>query len=295
MPEIYCRKCGTLAQPTDLYCRICGSPLDSKTVAEEGTQDTKPEQGRKGLVGSGVRSSLESPKSRRTAWTLAVVGLLLLTFAWVMGYFIVHAYQPGGKPAIAIELVGTSTPYPTRRPYPTAGFYETSTPYPTAVPYPTTGALATTTPTPPPTQSEGLFIRPSSPSIPLYFGGCSLTIKNQFTNLDSVVILADADTDTIEKAAYVRANDTFFTSGIAAGTYDMYVALGLDWDSATSRFMNNPSYFRFKDPAVFTTCPMFRSLYGGGWQYLTITLNTAESSGADISDLSPYDFPRLSP
>jgi hypothetical protein len=44
MSEIYCKKCGTPAQPKDLFCRKCGSSLGTKTVVTESYRSANPKQ-----------------------------------------------------------------------------------------------------------------------------------------------------------------------------------------------------------------------------------------------------------
>jgi len=291
MPEIYCRICGTIAQPTDLFCRRCGSSLGSTTIAEEGTQNAKPKPGKEGSVGNEVRSSLKSIGPKRTTCLVAAAGgLLFLTLAFVVIYFIALAIQPGGRPALAIELVGTSTPYPTRTPYRTGTPYRTPTPYPTVVPYPTTGALAPVAP------AIGASEQPFVPLLPHVSGGCLLIIKNQNTDVDSVILLSNVDTNAIAAAVYVRASDSFSEWGIPTGTYYTYIAVGQDWDAIAGRFKNNADYFRFKDSVVFDTCPSSRySIAYPEFQYYEVTLNISEGSGSDTIYVPPDSFPSYSP
>jgi hypothetical protein len=276
-----------MVRPIDLYCRKCGASLSSNAVTEERTLDAKPETGRGGLDGRTGVSSPASPRSRLTTCAILVGCFLLLTIALAVIYFILLANQPGGRSAIAIELVGTSTPYPTRKPYSTALPYKTPTPYPTVIPYPTTGALATVAPTV--SETEPLFVF----TIPSFnFGGCRLDVKNQYTDLDSVVVLANVDTNASVAAVYVRARDSFSSSGIPTGTYYTYVAMGQDWEPITGRFIHNAAYLRFKEPVTFDTCS---SGFFGSYQYLEITLHITEGSGSDTINVQPDNFPRLSP
>jgi hypothetical protein len=278
MLELHCGKCGTSAQPTDRFCRICGSLLESTTVPKERTRNAT-------LDDKNV-DTLKLQISNSTACLIAA-GFLISTVILVIILFISLANLSGGSHAIAIESIGTSTPYPTRKPYTTAAPYNTPTPYPTAVPYPTTGAL--TMPTKDISDQPFVYVIPS-------FGGCRLRVKNQNIDLDSVVILSDVETNAIEVAVYVRANDSISESGISTGTYHTYVATGQDWDVITSRFINYADYFRFKDPVVFDTCPSFG--YGfsyGSYQYFEVTLNITEGQGADIIIVAPESFPGYSP
>jgi len=204
---------------------------------------------------------------------------LFFTLVLVMIFIISLVSQTGGRSVIAIEQIGTSTPYPTRAPYRTDLPYTTATSYPTAIPYPTTGAMSTAAPGQP-FQWALDFKR-----------DCQIRVKNQSTDLDSVVILSTIDTNVIVAAMFVRANDSFEKWGIPAGSYYTYVALGLDWDNMTGRFKNNASYFRFEEPTTFNTC-----LAGhGDYDFSEITLLPAEESAPGIIYLQPESFPGIFP
>jgi hypothetical protein len=285
MPEFHCGKCGTITQPTDLFCRICGSSLDPINAAKEG-KNTRPEQGGEGLDGGDVIATPESAMSIRNA-CLLVAALLFSTLVLVMIFFIFLGNQSSGRPAFAIEIIGTPTLYPTSKPYSTATPYQTATPYPSAIPYPTTGVLA------PSVAAAGATKLPFVPILPSFgSSGCELRIKNQNTNLDSVIILSDIDTNFIAMAVYVRASDSLSKSGISTGTYYTYVATGRDWDNNTGRFNNNAMYYRFEEPTTFDACSS--GLYGR-YQYLEITLNITEGSGSNIISVPADSFPSVSP
>jgi hypothetical protein len=268
MPDRYCRKCGSLAQPADLYCRVCGSSLEAATSG-------KPR------------------RPWRTTCLVVAAGMVVLVVALLAVFILLRLIQPGGIPAVSVEIIGTTTPYPTRPSYRTATPYnQTPTAYPTRDFYPTTGALATPLPT---ATSPGTYAMPEiQPYRSFFDSSCELTINNQFNDLDSVVMLVEADTDLIVTSAYVRARDSYSTSGLTTGTYYTYVALGQDWDSVTRLFTDNASYYRFTAPVVFTTCSFNWSPYSG-YQYLTVTLNTTEGAGLDITNLLPSEFPGATP
>lgn len=225
-----------------------------------------------------------------TGCAIAAGVFLLLAVGLAAGLFFTRIARTSSDPfspsvpLVSIQAAGTPTPYPTRRSYSTALPYNTSTPYPTALPYPTTGPMSTPTPIDAPYQ---VIVRPS------FFSGCSLTVKNQFPDLDGVVVLANHDSQVVVLAVYVRANDSVSTSGIDTGSYDTFVTLGTDWDALAGRFLNNSVYFRFKEPNVFDTCP--GGFSGASYQYLDVTLNYTEGSGSDSIDILPDDFPRLAP
>ena len=285
MPKIYCRKCGTLARSTDLYCRKCGTSLGSNVVPEGSPLLAQPEPRKEGIPSPG------SPISRRTACLAAAGGLLLAAFLLVAVLFIFLPKQPGGMPAITIKIADTATLYPTRKPYPTASPYRTATPYPTAVTYPTTGVLATvasiaSASTPPFAFTVPTFTFPKNN----FNNNCELIVKNQYT-VDSIVVLADVNTNAVVAAVYVRANDSFSTSGISTGTYYIFYELGQDWDGLAGRFTNYARYSRFKDPNVFDTCS---SYLFHGYGSLTVILNFTEGSGLDTINVQPDSFPGFS-
>ena len=119
MPEFHCGNCGTIVQPTDLFCRLCGSSLNPTTFAEELTQNARLERAGEGLDGRDVLSSQESLMTNRKA-CLVAIGLMFSTLVLVMVFFIFMGNRSGGRSTFDIEFIGTSTPYPTRKPYPTA-------------------------------------------------------------------------------------------------------------------------------------------------------------------------------
>jgi hypothetical protein len=286
MPDIYCRKCGTLANPTDLFCRICGTALGTGTVHDSPPSSASAE----------VRQPDPSKPPVRRAWGTAcgvVAGIVLLAVILLAGLgFILSRRQPGGSPAISVEIVGPQTPYPTQPPYATAtrypapSAYPTSSPYPTTIPYPTTGPLT----------SSGAAQYPWVSSLgnrSFTNGWCELNVKNQNIYLDSIVILADVDTNAIVKTVYVRANDSLLNeSGISTGTYYIYVTMGMDWDGLSGGFMIDPVLIRFKDTVVFSAC---KNLSFGDQENITITLNVSEGTGSDTIYVPPENFPRLSP
>ena len=277
MPGTYCGKCGTLAQPTDRFCRICGAVLDSVPVAVVPPQNASAEPG---------GASPKAPLSQGMACLIAV-GLVFLSLTLVVVFFVFLINQPNGSPLVAVEIIGTATPYPTQRPYQTARPYPTSTPYPLPVPYPTTGNLAKLAP------ETGASRQPFAPSVPFSSSsGCELRIKNQNTGLDAVILLAEVDTNAVTTAVYVRASDAFTKSGISTGTYYIYVALGQDWDNLTGRFNTNAFYFRFKEPNIFNICSAGSN---GSYQYVEITLNASEGTGSETVTVQPDGFPSISP
>jgi hypothetical protein len=278
MADVYCRNCGTLAQPTDLVCRICGLPIGSTAAAAESSGDGKLELGRQGFAGH------RAPGSRYKAGLIAAAGILLFALVLFVGLVIFKAVQSSGRPAAAIEPGDTSTPYPTSTPYDTATpYHQTPTPNPRRDFYPTTGEISTQ---PPP----GVYVARTDP-YSVVIMGCTLEVDNQYDNLDAIVILTASD--VIMKSVYIQAGDTYSTMGLEAGYYNIFIAVGQDWDPAIGLFTNNASYFRSEEPYFYDTCDLSSS--SGRHQTLTITLKATEGSGSDYINLQPDAFPRISP
>ena len=231
------------------------------------------------------------PARPRRSWSSCCLfsAAALVCFTLALGAIALFylASQPGGLAAVGAEVVGSATPYPTRTPYRTASPYRTqtaypsATPYPTRAPYPTTGPIRGVRPT-------GQFYVPLPYSLS---AGCRINVKNQNTELDAVVVISSVDKGTTAASVYVRARDSYSTSGISSGTFYTFVTIGQNWDSANSRFSQNAGYFRFEDPVVFTTCSS--SLTFGSHQTLDITLNYKEGTGSDTISVPPDSFPKL--
>jgi hypothetical protein len=254
-------------------------PLESTAFSDGDAQEAKPE--------NRLEKPAAKPRGVLGAACLIPVGILLCVALIVGGLWMISlAGQQGGSPAVAFELVGTSTPYPTATPYRTAALYRTPAPYRVALPYKT----ATIYPTDAPYPTTGVIERPPQRFVPSsLLGGCRLNVKNLHPALDAVIVLSKVDPQEIEKAVYVRSNDSFSESGIPTGVYYIFVSLGLDWDSHTNSFVNNAAYFRFKEPVTFDQCPyaVFQ-----GYQYVDVTINP-EGERSNIIDLPPESFPSL--
>ncbi|NOT25509.1 MAG: hypothetical protein HOP16_05340 [Acidobacteria bacterium] len=78
-------------------------------------------------------------------------------------------------------------------------------------------------------------------------GGGSLILQN-VGDLDSVVILADETTYT--RAVYVRSGERVTIPNVAAGTYEVLMMLGSNWN--TGRFTGMPLYQSLDRPVEFT-------------------------------------------
>jgi hypothetical protein len=78
-------------------------------------------------------------------------------------------------------------------------------------------------------------------------GGGTLVLQN-VGDLDSVVILADETTYT--RAVYVRSGERVTIPNVAAGTYEVLMMLGSNWNSG--RFLGMPLYQMLDRPVEFT-------------------------------------------
>ena len=92
MPEIYCKECGNIVQPTDPFCRICGASLGSKPLPEKPAQSDQPEQSIAGLdcmsdvnclgplaIVTGAISLLQIKKQGNKGRAAAIPGIVLGT------------------------------------------------------------------------------------------------------------------------------------------------------------------------------------------------------------------------
>jgi hypothetical protein len=90
------------------------------------------------------------------------------------------------------------------------------------------------------------------------------------------------------RAVYVRGSGTTSLTGVADGTYDLYVTEGDGWNRELRRFTDSPQYTRFDDPASFRTVRT-----NGAIQYtrLSITLQPVSDGNVATSPVDPDTFP----
>lgn len=114
-------------------------------------------------------------------------------------------------------------------------------------------------------------------------GSGRLTVINN-NDRDIVVVLSALDAPgTPLLSVYVQAGSKASNVRVRDGTYCFYYVYGEDWDSASRRFMKNPSYGKFDDPGEFKTTSRYYSIY-------TLTMKTSEGS-SPTSSVNEDAFP----
>lgn len=192
--------------------------------------------------------------------TIALASILLAACA---------APAPTPPPATEPQRPPTATSLPPSTPtvQPTAtatGVPATATLVPTPTVPPTATATLVPTPTIPPPTSTGLSRRlPTGtfivdnrvPSIG------ELDITNG-QDLDAVVLLATFKHSFIVLAAcYVRAGEIFTINRISDGAYNMYVALGEDWDGDAASFTRRNRFFMYTVGIPFDSSRTTTTIY----------------------------------
>jgi hypothetical protein len=81
-------------------------------------------------------------------------------------------------------------------------------------------------------------------------GRGELSIENG-TDLDALVTLSLGGKAV--RAVYVRSSSNTQLSGIADGTYEIFVAQGDGWNKDLRKFTDSPDYTKFEEPAPFET------------------------------------------
>ena len=279
LPDANCEHCGTPAGEQDLFCRNCGQALHAGQTAQ-------PES-----------PAAQARRPGRGFCLFAAAGLVFFILILAVGLMIFIASQPGGLSTLAVELVGTQTPYPTQYPlltrtpyrtqtayrlstlFRTPTLYHTPTVYTTQLPYPTTGPIRGR----PKETPYRVVLPPSSLT-----GGCRIKVINQ-ADVDSVVLVINAENENLISSVYVRAGESYNRTGYSTGTFYVYVAEGLDWDYFSERFTTNAVYYRFEELFEFISCSRFY----GSYQYLDLILHVREKTGEAVNFVPEDFFPNL--
>ncbi len=167
----------------------------------------------------------------------------------------------------------------------------------TVTPIATATATATATPRPAPTQTPTITLTPLPTPLPRRMsngafvqdagyrnGEGQLTIENG-TDHDAVGVLTTAD-KTAVLAVYVQVKQSVTITSIRDGKYNLYFALGEDWDSSGGRFTRPFTYQEFEDSFDFTTT----STQYTTW---TVTLQPVSTGTAATDSLDESQFPTL--
>lgn len=111
-----------------------------------------------------------------------------------------------------------------------------------------------------------------------------LNIENGLDR-DAVAVLTQVD-GPWQVAVYVQNHTTYTISGIPDNTYDLYFAVGEDWDSGQARFTRKTERYRFEDQFPFTTSATTSS----GWN---VTLHPVQEGSARTESVPESEFPPI--
>ena len=112
-------------------------------------------------------------------------------------------------------------------------------------------------------------------------GEGELTIDNGDGGSDAVVSLAKGGKSV--HSVFIAKGKTAKVKGIEDGTYDIYFAGGVDWDSSTKAFTQNCDFSKFDDTMTFETTSTYTT-----WE---ITLQAAVGGNATTSDVPEGSYP----
>lgn len=179
-----------------------------------------------------------------------------------------------------------SSSYPSSYPYPSSRYpaypYSTSR-YPSYPSVPLDSYLITPAPDPSgPRPADGKVLTSRGAK-----GKGELSIENGGEH-DAVVTLAD-ESGKARRAIYSRAGETTKATGIADGTYTVYVESGTAWNNDERRFTADQDASRFEQTARFRTVRE-----RGGYQYtvLSITLQPVLGGNSPILPVDPGGVPK---
>jgi hypothetical protein len=116
-------------------------------------------------------------------------------------------------------------------------------------------------------------------------GSGEFTINNSGSQTDVVVSLVPNGGKVAAFTVYVTAGKTFKVKKIKDGSYQVFMATGVDWDAGAAGFSRSCEFEKFADIFEFTTTSR---------QYTTweITLKASVGGNADTDSVNPGDFPQ---
>ena len=116
-------------------------------------------------------------------------------------------------------------------------------------------------------------------------GSGEFTINNSGGETDVVVSLVPNGAKTAAWTVYVSAGKTFKVKRVKDGSYQVYMATGVDWDAGVAGFTRSCEFEKFADIFEFTTTSR---------QYTTweITLKASVGGNADTDSVDPGDYPQ---
>ncbi len=117
-------------------------------------------------------------------------------------------------------------------------------------------------------------------------GLCELDIVNNAA-VDAAAYLCDMNKSVLI-AVYIRSQEFYNMTGIEAGSYDLYLQQGTDWNSSAFLFENNSSISRMEEPLVFETV---QTPEGVRYTWGQIILKESPEGNMSKVAVSEKDFP----
>ncbi|MEV0134620.1 hypothetical protein AB0H83_39940 [Dactylosporangium sp. NPDC050688] len=116
-------------------------------------------------------------------------------------------------------------------------------------------------------------------------GSGEFTINNSGGATDVVVSLVPNGAKVAAWTVYVSAGKTFKVKRVKDGSYQVYMATGVDWDAGVAGFTRSCEFEKFADIFEFTTTSR---------QYTTweITLKASIGGNAETDSVDPGDYPQ---
>lgn len=116
-------------------------------------------------------------------------------------------------------------------------------------------------------------------------GSGEFTINNSGGETDVVVSLVPNGAKVAAFTVYVSAGKTFKVKRVKDGSYQVYMATGVDWDAGVAGFTRSCEFEKFADVFDFKSTSR---------QYTTweITLKASVGGNADTDQVDPGDYPQ---
>lgn len=117
-------------------------------------------------------------------------------------------------------------------------------------------------------------------------GNGVLEVDNAQGSSDAIVTLTRISSKIPVYSVYIRKGSTYEIEGLPDGSYNVYFAMGENWDTNKKRFLINPYYQKFEDSFEFYTT----ATHYPGWE---ITLYGTFTGNAETDSVNENDFPQL--
>jgi hypothetical protein len=114
-----------------------------------------------------------------------------------------------------------------------------------------------------------------------------LTIENGGSE-DAAVTLTGDETNLPVLTMYVRSGESFTAKEIPDGAYQIYITSGRDWDENARLFTRECQFYKFDEPAGFTTTSDTTGYSSTAYK---ITLTPVPGGDASVSPVDPESFP----